>query len=153
MEVEKLFQEKHIMMNLEKETREEVITALFDKLYASNSVKESFIENVLKREKVYPTGLKIKNFEIAIPHTEGVHVNESTIAIATLKTPVSFQCMEDPEEEVQAKIVMMMALKDGHNHLQMISRIVKMFQKQEVLSGLEHAETEHEIINLIQQYL
>ena len=153
METDQLFDERCVILNLEAENKEEVLTAMYEKLYAAGKAKESFLENVIKREKVFPTGLRIGTYDIAIPHTESEHVNKSGIAVATLKNPVEFERMDDPDETAAAKIVFMMALKDGHDHIAMISRIVKMFQKQNVLSGLHEAQTKNEIVNIIQKNL
>ena len=39
---------------------------------------------MITREERFPTGLDTGNFGIAIPHTDGIHVNKPAIAIAIL---------------------------------------------------------------------
>lgn len=153
MKATTLFQEQCVILNVKANDKEELLTVLYEKLYEAGKVKTSYLENVIAREERFPTGLKIKGFDIAIPHTESEYVKESGIAVATVQDEVVFERMDDPDETVKPKIVFMLALKDGHDHMEMISQIVRMFQKQEVLENLQAARSEKEIIHVIQNNL
>ena len=149
MEGKELFCRKNILVNLEADKKEEAMEAMFKTMYNNRNVKESFLQNVLNREKKFPTGLKIAGFGIAIPHTDPEHVLSPGISVAVLKKPVAFKRMDDAEESVNVRLIFMMALQDGHNHLKMISHIIKMLQDQSVLEMLNHAQSEEEVINII----
>lgn len=153
MDTDQLFSEDCIILDLEVNDKESAMKALYEKLYQAGKVKESFLKGVMDREKVFPTGLKIGDFGIAIPHTDPEHVKEAGIAIATLKNPVEFECMDDPDETLKAGIIFMLALEDGHNHIEVISQIVKMFQNQAVLEALQKAETNQEVIGIVKDSL
>lgn len=149
MEVKELFCRKNILVNLEANKKEEAMEAMFKAMYNNRNVKESFLQNVLNREKKFPTGLKIAGFGIAIPHTDPENVLSPGISVAVLEKPVEFKRMDDAEESVNVRLIFMMALQDGHNHLKMISHIIKMLQDQSVLEMLHHAQSEEEVINII----
>lgn len=153
MEAEALFQEQCVILNLQAKSKEELLASMYEKLYDAGKVRASFLENVIAREEKYPTGLRIKGFDIAIPHTESEYVKESGIAVATVQDDVAFQRMDDPDLSVNPKIVFMLALNNGHDHLEMIGQIVRMFQKQSVLESLLKAGSEREIISIIQSNL
>lgn len=153
MEAGTLFQEQNVILNLKAQSREEILTALYEKLYESGKVKASFLENVIEREKKFPTGLKVKGFDIAIPHTESEHVKESAIAVAKVQDDVAFERMDDPDETVNPKIIFMLALNNGHDHMEMISQIVRMFQKKDVLDNLYRADSAQKVISIIQNNL
>lgn len=153
MEGIELFNIQRIKVKLEAQQKEDAIRALYELMLESGNVKETFLESILAREEKFPTGLKIGDFGIAIPHTEPEHVKEAGIAAAVLKEPVEFQRMDDPEDCVEAKIIFMMALKDGHNHLSMISNIIKMLQNKEVLTKLANAQSEQEVLEAIHSNL
>ncbi|WP_346683779.1 PTS sugar transporter subunit IIA [Anaerostipes butyraticus] len=153
MDTGQLFHENCIILNLEAKDKESAMQALYKTLYQAGKVKESFLKGVMDREKVFPTGLKIGDFGIAIPHTDPEHVKEAGIAIATLKNPVEFECMDNPDTKIEAGIIFMLALENGHNHVEVISQIVKMFQNQAVLEALQKAETNQEVMGIVKSSL
>ena len=151
MSTGQLIHEDYIILGLKAENREAVMQLLYQKLYDAGKVKDSFWKGVIEREKIFPTGLRIGNYGIAIPHTEPQYVKEEGIAIAVLKTPVCFEAMDCPDDMVKADIVFMLALGDGHNHIELISRIVKMFQNQDVLENLRTAGTKKEVAAIVRK--
>jgi PTS system galactitol-specific IIA component len=84
--------ESTISLNLEAETSTEVIHHLGEKLLAAGFVKDSFIEAAITREATLPTGLPLGgDINVAIPHTDIIHVIQSGVAMATLAKPVVFE--------------------------------------------------------------
>lgn len=153
MEGKELFCKERIQIHLEADDREDALRKTAALMQKTGIVKEDFLKNILAREKKFPTGLKIGEIGIAIPHTDPEYVNEAGIAVSTMKDPVKFQRMDDPEEMVEAKVIFMLALKDGHNHLTMISSIVKMLSNKEVLNKLIQADSEETILDTINSNL
>lgn len=73
--------------------KKEIIEYMGSILIKKGLVKDTFINAVLDREKLYPTGLFAKGVSVAIPHTDSTHVKESSVALAVLKKPVEFALM------------------------------------------------------------
>ena len=126
---------------------EEVLRTLSDELIRQGIAKPSFKEAVINREKEYPTGLKFENYSIAIPHTDSEHVNKSQIAIMTLEDPVKFVEMASSDNEIDVKIIFMLALKDSEQHIKILQKVMELLQDKEAMSKLELFDDSEENIN------
>ena len=78
-----------ISVNIEAPDRNQVLTVMADKLNGVRVAKEGFLDALLKREEIYPTGLPISG-GVAIPHTDPQYVTRDAFAVTTLHTPVLF---------------------------------------------------------------
>ncbi|PSL40998.1 PTS system IIA component (Gat family) [Planomicrobium soli] len=128
-----------VVIDLEVDSKEEALEVLGKQLLEIGVVKEGFVESILKREEAFPTGLPTAPFGVAIPHTDGDMVNESKIAFALLKEPVKFYMMGKNDELVAVKMIFMLALKTPEDQLEMLQKLVGMFQNPETVTKL--AET------------
>ena len=131
-----MVQGKVIGLNLDRfNTNEEVLSFMADFLYKEGIVKDSFKEAIIKREKSFSTGLNIGVYGVAIPHTDVEHVNESSIGILTLQNPVTFKQMGD-NLDVPVSIVCMLALKESHDHLEMLQKLMNLFQDENIIQKI-----------------
>jgi len=140
-----------ILTNLDASNKEEVFKALHEELYKNGNVKESFYNGLVKRENEYPTGLALSNYNVAIPHTDAQHIINSCIAVATLKNPVQFQCMEDESISIDVSVVFMLAMGDAHGHIEMLQKLVSLIQNDSFLENLINSKDKNEIIQYIIQ--
>ncbi|WP_019123666.1 PTS sugar transporter subunit IIA [Brevibacillus massiliensis] len=147
------FEERLVEINVVRETKEEVITMLAHLLKEQGYVKDSFLTALLEREKVYSTGLPLKKYGVAIPHTDVVHVNEPAIAVAILDKPVQFQMMGSPETDVMADIVFVLAVKEPSEQIFMLESLMNLFQNDELMDTLKHATSRQEAMLLIKREL
>src|SRR5690554_2839083 len=111
------FSEKLVLVKQEGETKEDILRRLADLLEENGYVKESYYDALLEREAKFPTGIITNTTGVAIPHTDIEHVNQPAIAVATLKTPVLFNRMDDFEEVTPVNIIIMLAIKDSDAQL------------------------------------
>ncbi len=132
------FNEELVELGIQAEEKESVIKILSDKLLEQGYVKDSFYENVLKREEVFPTGLPTV-IPMAICHTESEHVHNSAIAFGTVKSPVAFQEMGTPENTVMAEMVFVIALKDPKDQVPWLQKMMTVFRDEEILTTLRDA--------------
>ncbi|MCB2295302.1 PTS sugar transporter subunit IIA [Clostridium algoriphilum] len=140
-----------ILTNLDAKSKEDVFKALHEELYKKENVKESFYGGLVKRENEFPTGLALSNYNVAIPHTDAEHVINSCIAVATLKNPVVFQCMEDESKSIEVSVVFMLAMGDAHSHIEMLQKLVSLIQNDSFLENVINAKDKNEIIQYIIQ--
>jgi galactitol PTS system EIIA component len=145
--------ENVISLDVKVETNEEIIRYLYEKLRDFNYVKETFIQAILEREKVYPTGLPLGNTGVAIPHTDPEHVISPMLAFARLKNPVTFQMMGNKNETVQTDFVFMLAIKEPEKQLVMLERLMGIFQVEGTMSSLKTATSVKEVSNLLYKEL
>jgi Phosphotransferase system mannitol/fructose-specific IIA domain (Ntr-type) len=140
-----------ILTNLKASSKEEVFKILYDKLYKSGNVKESFYNGLVEREKKFPTGILLKSYNIAIPHTDPEHVINPSIAIATLEEPIIFQCMDDENKSVSVKMVFILALKESHSHIEILQKIILMIQNDLLLEKLLKSQNKEEFVQQISE--
>lgn len=121
---------------------EEALAFLSDKLEEKGVVNNQFKENILKREIEFATGLYVNGVGVAIPHTDPDYVNYSQIALMTLKNPIDFKQMGDHSVDVPVQIIFMLALKESHQHLEMLQKLVEFIQNTEAINTLLALEDE-----------
>jgi len=138
-----------VVLHMEAETSSEIIQNLGALMLSKGYVKDSYIEAVLERERNLPTGLPIGDFCVAIPHTDSGHVNQSNIAITTLKKPSVFHSMVNPEEELNVEIVFLLAVKDPNLQIQLLKNLMSVFQNKELLIKVRDASSKEEISELL----
>lgn len=138
-----------VIIELEADSKEEVLTLMGNQLIEKGFVKEDFVESILKREESFPTGLPTEPFGVAIPHTDGDMVKESKIAFASLKKPVKFLAMGQSEELIDIKLVFMLALKNPADQLATLQKLVGLFQNPETVSKLARTKNADELNELI----
>ncbi|MCW6509979.1 PTS sugar transporter subunit IIA [Lichenifustis flavocetrariae] len=117
------------------------IGLLAERLHALGRVKGSYRDAVTERERTMPTGLPLGAVNVAVPHTDPVHVINPSLALATLRSPVLFGSMDDPDEMIPVQVVMAMALTDKNAQIDMLQRIASFIQNPAALAALVAAET------------
>ena len=126
-----------VKIGIEGSDKTEVLKNMARMLVDAGYVKESYIDGILKREKIFPTGIPLDGYGIALPHTDIEHVNSPMVAVATLKEPIEFNCMGGGEEDkVDVKIVFMLAMKDGNEQLPMLQSLMDIIQDNELIKDI-----------------
>jgi PTS system galactitol-specific IIA component len=124
----------------------EIVANLADKMYEKKLVKDSFKNAVLEREEVFPTGLQVQDYGIAIPHADSVHVNEPSIAVAKLNHPVKFGKMGGEDgETVNVNIVIMMSILNDKDQLPTIMKILDIFADETKIKKIKGSTTKTEL--------
>lgn len=137
-----------IIINLDSSEKEEVLTIIAKKLISKGYARESYLKAILNREKDYPTGLPTSGVGVAIPHTDIEHVIKPGVAVATLKNPVKFNVMGNPDEQVDVKLVFMLAINEPNTQIDLLKKLVSIFQREDLLLKLISINNETEFANL-----
>ena len=90
---------------------------------------------------------------MAIPHADVIHVNKAAIAIAILDKPVEFYAMDEPEQKICVQVVVMLALKEAHGHIEMLQKVVSLIKDQALVKQLIELEDKKEVCNKIKEKL
>lgn len=141
--------ENLIFPELEVKNSSEIMEKMGAAFIREGLCKESYINALINRESEFPTGIDVDGFGIAIPHTDVSHVNESGIGIATLRKPVKFIQMGTDDEEVETKVVVMLAVDNPQKHLSTLQSILEVLQDKNVLYQLSNAKEKKEVIEII----
>ncbi|MFD2829985.1 PTS sugar transporter subunit IIA [Corticicoccus populi] len=146
------FFSEELVFFLDVSSQEELFKEMFGRMHSLGYVKESYLEALSEREKVYPTGIQTEHLGVAIPHTDSIHVNKESIGVAVLNTPVSFSHMGMPDETVDAEIIFMLAIQKPDRQLGVLQIITGLMQNKEMLMKIRNAEDEKAIISTIKDY-
>jgi PTS system galactitol-specific IIA component len=149
MKIEEVLKEDCIIENLKVKTKEEALTAMCGILLAKGYVKDSFLQAILERERLYPSGLPMEGHKIAIPHTDAEHVNESVILFARLEDPVEFSSMGDPDEKILVRLVSMFALKEKKKIGFLLDVLITAYSDNDTLEAILRAPSAKEIYKFL----
>ena len=142
-----------MLLNLEAPDAEGVINALSDRLYAYGAVNAEYGQETINREKAHPTGLPTKPFAIAFPHAEAEGVHQSSLAVATLNTPIQFLNMGDPDESLDVEIVFLLANKEPEEQVQALRQLALIFSDNNKLVHLKGIDSSEMAANWLQKEL
>jgi len=124
---ESTFDKRLIFLQIDASSSGEVIRLLGKMLVRNGFAREGLVENVLSREKRFPTGINTTSVPIAIPHGNLGFTIRKGFAIATLKYPVKFREMGDPDKILDVRIVIMPTLtgkeEDGKEFYEVIQKL------------------------------
>lgn len=141
-----------IISNLEAETTDDIFKALSEVLLKANFVKSSFCNGLIERESKFPTGLTLEGkYNVAIPHTDAIHVIKPAIAIATLKKPVVFNNM-DGDGQANVNIVFAMALNEPHSQVMMLQQLMLLIQDENILKSMKDAKDSKELYDIVSKF-
>ncbi len=131
-----------ICLQMDAKDATDVIENLGIRLYIDGYVKDTFVDAALAREKKLPTGLPLGGeVNAAIPHTDVIHVLKPGVALATLKRPVIFKNMIQPEEDVSVKLVFLLSLEQPKSQIEMLQEIAGVLQRPETVDKLMSANS------------
>lgn len=140
-----------VVNDLEARSAEEVFGKISPILLEGGFVEKSFFNGLVDRESKFPTGLLLGKYNVAIPHTDAVHVKKPAIAIATLKSPVKFNSM-DGNGSVNVNIVFTMALNEPHSQILMLQQLMFLIQNESVLKNMIQAKDSDEIYDIVSSF-
>lgn len=123
---EGMFDERLISPQISVNSSREVIKLLGNVLIKNGFAKEGLVKGVLSREKKFSTGINTE-IPVAIPHAGPEFTIKKGLAIATLKHPVKFREMGNPEKSLDVRIVIMPVLtgkeEDGKEFYEMLEKM------------------------------
>lgn len=134
----------YMIVKLNPKDREEAIHVMANELLKEGYVKDSYESAIIEREKNFPTGLLTEIIGIAIPHTDSKHVEKEGIILSILEDPVEFNAMGGTSDDiVKVGMIFMLAIKEKEVQLEMLQKLVAMFQdeiKLKILQELDDIE-------------
>lgn len=135
------------------ENKEELFDQLSEALKQKGIVNDGFSQALKDREMDFPTGLPVKH-GVAIPHTDGSLVHSDQLIFATLTNPVVFNEMGgDEEDTVEVSVIVMLAVKDGPKHLDVLQKLIESIQKEGFVDSLVSAKETDEMLEIVNNYL
>ena len=140
-----------VMHNLQASTREEALTQMAEFLVEKGNCEPTFVEAILKRERIHPSGLPMPGPKIAIPHTDAEHVRQSVILFARLREPVEFLSMGSPDHKLSVRMISMFALKEKKRIGDMLETLINVYQNEEILNAILEARSSENIFSILRE--
>lgn len=148
-----VFDESLILELGDVEDNTEALTLLTDYLLEKGFVKEGYREAILEREAAFPTGLSTGEINIAIPHADTSFVNQAALCVGILKKPVKFSAMDEPDHQIDVNLIIVLALKEAHGHLEMLQKVVELIKDQDNLKNIVMADDTKPAYKIISGHL
>lgn len=147
--MEQYFSKENIYLNVEGNTFEEVLKNVTKSLEEKGYVKDTFYQAVLDREKTFPTGLEFPDYNIAIPHTDAVHVNTNSIVVVKPKNSLVFRDMGTNSKDLDVKVLLLLLISKNEDQVTVLSGIIQKFANPECYSNILASTSEEEIHEII----
>ncbi|MCG1009725.1 PTS sugar transporter subunit IIA [Salinicoccus sp. ID82-1] len=148
-----VFDESIILLDLEADSKEAVLTAMANNLEEKGLIRDSYLKAVIEREEEFATGLPTGGVSVAIPHTDVEHVIKKTISVAVLKNPVAFGMMGDPNEKVDVELVFMLAMDKSDSQLSLLQGLMQVFRDEDTLKYLVNETDKTKIVEVLKNKL
>ncbi|TKC19515.1 PTS fructose transporter subunit IIABC [Robertmurraya kyonggiensis] len=149
MRITELLTKDTIKLSINGNEKNQAIDELVDVLQQANKLAdiEEFKKSILAREAQSTTGI---GEGIAIPHAKTKAVREAAIAFGRSVSGVDYQSLDGQP----AHLFFMIAATEGGNntHLEALSRLSTILMNEEVRKQLLEAETEDDIIKIIDSH-
>lgn len=149
MELKKFINEKLIKVNLPCKDRNELFQKMHDEAFKYGYVESSFLDGLMSRESIFPTGIKLTNFNVAIPHTDANHIKEEFIAIVVPEKPIDFKLMEDETQEEKISLVFMLGLNKPHSQLEVLKELMGLIQREDLVKQIVQAKDKEEVQDIL----
>ncbi|MCD8368877.1 MAG: PTS sugar transporter subunit IIA [Clostridiales bacterium] len=143
--MEQIFSKELIWLDEEYETQTQFFETMGERLYEKGLVKKEFSQGLIKREAVFPTGLKTETHQIAIPHTDAIYVEKTSISFVRLKKPIRFLHIGMPEVEVDAEMAFVLGIKNVEGQVEVLATLARLIQNYEGMERLKQMDSQEEI--------
>ena len=145
-----LIRKELLLLHPEVSDGETTIRRLVDSMVKAGFVDGRFADDVLLREKTFPTGLPTVPLAIAMPHADPDYVHGSAVGVAVLDSPVKFgQMGTDGSIQVEAHLVFLLAIKEREKQVTLIGELMGLVQTPSLLESLRDATGVDEVFCLL----
>lgn len=122
------------------EDKFDTLTQMGNLMIEKGFVKDTYTDAVKAREVVFPTGLPMEAFGVAIPHTDSIHVNKKAIMCGIFEKPNDFVMMATDDEIVSCEMAFMLAIISPDDQIEMLGKLIENCQDVEMLNTIKKAE-------------
>ncbi len=155
-EISQLFKEDLVFIEKGKDSSE-IFNKVGKKLIERGLVRDNFIEEVIKREEGYPTGIDLEvvyNDEagipnVAIPHTETEYCNCKNVVVVKLEKDVEFKNMISPEKSLNVRFLFMILNNEKNAQTNILSNLMGFVTQLENMKSLCKSNSTKEIYDCI----
>jgi PTS system galactitol-specific IIA component len=130
-------------------TAEQVIALLCERLAHQGYVGSSYAQHVLEREQRFPTALPTRPYATAIPHADAQCVKATGVAVAVLDKSVPFRAMESPDDYLDVRVVLLLAVAQATQQTSMLQWVCEILNQQELVEQLASAKSPKAVMKVL----
>lgn len=145
------FDKKIVLFKQDVSNREEALKALAAEFVKHDLVTDDFDLAILRREEAYPTGLWLGKVGVAIPHADIEYIKEPQLGFMSFQKPVRFRDMVENDQEIEASLMIMLAVKKSEAQVDMLQKLMTIFQTESLLDSLLNAADADDVIHVFRQ--
>lgn len=135
-----LLRKTMILTSLEASDAEGCIRSLTKAMVEEGCASPEYAEDVIRRERTFPTGLPTEPIGVAIPHADPDHLRRSCVALGISVAGVPFgQMGTDGGVQVDARLVFLLGIKEREKQVDMIGELMDLIQNASLLASLASA--------------
>lgn len=149
--LELFLKDELIKLNLSCSGQEHLFEVICNEAFKKGYVKERFLAKIKERESIFPTGLKLNDYSVAIPHTDPEYVREQFISLATLKEPIIFHLMDDASQQTNVNVVILLGLNQPHSQIEALQQLVEIIQDHGKIDQLLKARNSGDVRTVLKQ--
>jgi transcriptional antiterminator len=139
-----------LLLQVEADSSVEIIGLLGNALVKYGYARSDLVDSVLAREEEFPTGINT-SVPFAIPHTNPEFTIRKGLAVATLKHPVEFREMGNPEKTLDVRIVLMPVLTGRESDQKEFYRMLQLLEDPKLATSLLQSHSAQEVRKLLQE--
>jgi mannitol/fructose-specific phosphotransferase system IIA component (Ntr-type) len=140
-----LLSTENVLADCTASTKEEVIEQLLACLKNTGSLTQTdkALDLIIEREAHYPTGI---GGGVAIPHTNCLDLEHSTVAVALVKNGIDFGADDGPAKLV---FLLLSSTSSSGQHLKLLARISRLAARKNLMENVSGASNAQELIDKI----
>jgi fructose-specific phosphotransferase system IIA component len=144
-----LLKEKYINLGLKENNKKKIIVELVDLIASSGKLKDkkSFINQILKREKLGSTGI---GNGVAIPHAKSDKVKDFIMAFARHTQGLDFGALDG--EKTYLFFILASPESNVGGHLKILADVSRLVKDKFIVERLKNAKDKKEILKVIEAY-
>ena len=149
------FFSKDLVFCLEADNQEQLFDQVATLLEEKKVVTDTYRSALIKREKMFPTGLDMEFLgkdlpNVAIPHTDTIHnLTENVVVVVRLAKPVTFHNMIAPDKEVEVSLLFFIINNSGSSQTNILAQLMDFFTGNGHLEDLSKLTTPEGIYKYI----
>ena len=125
--------------NIKFKDERDALTYISEQLQQKNIVKKSHLKALIEREALFPTGIALDGYAVAIPHCEAEHAISPAIYIIRLQSPVVFN-RADEDSTVEVSLIISLVVTSPEDQLNLLKALFSNLQNKEFYHFLISAE-------------
>ena len=145
--IEHLVNSDLINLNFSVDNVDELFEKVAEILRSKEFVKSSYIDALKKREEEFPTGLKTAFLNIALPHSDSMHIKQPFIFIARNDKELIVNQMGD-NSEMLCKDFIFLGIKDSTKQVGLLSTLMELFMDETFVNKYINCKDLNEMYSL-----